>query len=166
MWMVSSICRVTGRGLHIPAKKNNNGLHCIIGVYCLLVRSGSIPWMDTKKKKTKTNVLAVWSQMGLRALASFIRVEQHRGQKIQRRRRAGTGQRGKRRGPALASKARSRSRQPPPIDATHDRFALLRLLAGGNEEPGGRPGNECAPALGVPCSGHHHCCIKSGDCGL
>jgi hypothetical protein len=50
MWMVSSICRVTGRGLHIPAKKNNNGLHCIIGVYCLLVRSGSIPWMDTKKK--------------------------------------------------------------------------------------------------------------------
>ena len=106
-------------------------------------------------------------EMGLRALvASFIRVEQHRGQKIQRRRRAGTGQGGKRRGPALASKARSRSRQPPPIDATHDRFALLRLLAGGNEEPGGRPGNECAPALGVPCSGHHHCCIKSGDCGM
>ena len=141
MWMVSSICRVTGRSLHIPAKKNNNGLHCIIEVYCLLVRSGSIPWMDTKKKKTKTNVLAVWSQMGLRALASFIRVEQHRGQKIQRRRRAGTGQGGKRRGPALASKARSRSRQPPmALFRCHSRCRAIRSIGfvkvarRGNEE--------------------------------
>ena len=129
-------------------------------------------------QETKTNGLARmgastavwWSQRSrwgseplLRALYAWNSIED---KKIQRGRRDSGEKTRLRFGDGDGTKARSRSRQPPPIDATHDRFALLRLLAGGNEEPGGRPGNECAPALGVPCSGHHHCCIKSGDCGM